>query len=186
MSGYGRKRWTALTQFIDDGRLEIDNNIAERAIRSIAIGRKNWLFAGSKAGGERAAAIYTVIETCKLNGVESQAYIADVIARIASDWPAFRWDVLMPWNGRPAGADSDVTPAFHPAATRVRPVCELLPDLRPLWLCVIQFLPARAGPVPLTGSPAISAACCRYRHVVAPRYSLYAKSRTLRPRRRGS
>ena len=95
---YGRKRWTALTQFVEDGRLEIDNNIAERAMRSIAIGRKNWLFAGSKAGGERAAAIYTVIETCKLNGVEPQAYIADVIAKIAGDWPAARWDELMPWN----------------------------------------------------------------------------------------
>lgn len=95
---YGRKRWTALTRFLDDGRAEIDNNIAERAIRSIAIGRKNWLFAGSKAGGERAAAIYSVIETCKLNGVEPQAYIADVIEKIASDWPASRWDELMPWN----------------------------------------------------------------------------------------
>lgn len=95
---YGRKRWTALTRFLDDGHAEIDNNIAERAIRSIAIGRKNWLFAGSKAGGERAAAIYSVIETYKLNGVEPQAYIADVIAKIASDWPASRWDELMPWN----------------------------------------------------------------------------------------
>lgn len=95
---YGRKRWTALTHFLDDGCAEIDNNIAERAIRSIAIGRKNWLFAGSKAGGERAAAIYSVIETCKLNGIEPQAYIADVIAKIADDWPASRWDELMPWN----------------------------------------------------------------------------------------
>ena len=97
---YGRKRWTALKRFVDDGRLEIDNNIAERAMRSIAIGRKNWLFAGSKAGGERAAALYTVIETCKLNGIEPQAYIADVIAKVAGDWPASRWDDLMPWNWR--------------------------------------------------------------------------------------
>lgn len=95
---YARKRWAAITRFLDDGTAEIDNNIAERAIRSIAIGRKNWLFAGSKAGGERAAALYSVIETCKLNGIEPQAYIADVIARIASDWPASRWDELMPWN----------------------------------------------------------------------------------------
>lgn len=95
---YGRKRWIALTHFLEDGRAEIDNNIAERAIRSIAIGRKNWLFAGSKAGGERAAAIYSVIETCKLNGIEPQAYIADVIEKIASGWPASRWDELMPWN----------------------------------------------------------------------------------------
>lgn len=95
---YGTKRWEAFTRFLDDGRLEIDNNIAERAIRPIAIGRKNWLFAGSEAGGERAAAIYSVIETAKMNGLEPQAYIADVIARIAADWPASRWDELMPWN----------------------------------------------------------------------------------------
>ena len=95
---YGRKRWTALTRFTGDGLAEIDNNIAERAMRSIAIGRKNWLFAGSKAGGERAAAIYSVIETAKLNGIEPQAYIADVIEKIASGWPASRWDELMPWN----------------------------------------------------------------------------------------
>jgi len=72
--------------------------IAERAIRPIAIGRKNWLFAGSEAGGERAAAIYSVIETAKMNGLEPQAYITDVIARIAAGWPATRWDDLMPWN----------------------------------------------------------------------------------------
>ena len=95
---YGTKRWTALTQFLNNGSLEIDNNIAERSLRSVAVGRKNWLFAGSKIGGERAAAIYTVIETCKMNGVEPQAYIADVIAKIAVDWPASRWDELMPWN----------------------------------------------------------------------------------------
>lgn len=89
---YGRKRWIALTRFVEDGRLEIDNNnIAERAMRGIAIGRKIWLFAGSKAGGERAAAIHTVIDTCKLNGVEPRAYIAGVIAKIARDWPASRW-----------------------------------------------------------------------------------------------
>jgi len=95
---YGRKRWTALTRYLDGGIAEIDNNIAERAMRSVAIGRKNWLFAGSKAGGERAAAIYSVIETCKLNGIEPQTYIADVIEKIAGGWPASRWDELMPWN----------------------------------------------------------------------------------------
>jgi len=98
---YGRKRWDALTRYTGEGMAEIDNNIAERAIRAIAIGRKNWLFAGSKAGGERAAAIYSVIETAKLNGVEPQAYIADVIEKIASGWPAARWDELMPWNWQP-------------------------------------------------------------------------------------
>ncbi|HET8613247.1 MAG TPA: IS66 family transposase, partial [Sphingomonas sp.] len=91
---YGARRWDAFTRFLDDGRLEIDNNIAERAIRPIAIGRKNWLFAGSEAGGERAAAIYSVIETAKMNGLEPQAYITDVIAKIAADWPASRWDEL--------------------------------------------------------------------------------------------
>ena len=95
---YGIKRWPALCRFLDDGRLEIDNNIAERALRSIAIGRRNWLFAGSKAGGERAASIYTVVQTCKANGVDPEAYIADVTDKIANDWPASRWDELMPWN----------------------------------------------------------------------------------------
>lgn len=95
---YSRKRRIALTRFLDDGLAKIDNNIAERAMRSVAIGRENWLFAGSKAGGERAAAIYSVMETAKLNGIEPQAYIADVIAKIAGDWPASHWDELMPWN----------------------------------------------------------------------------------------
>ena len=67
-------------------------------MRSIAVGRRNWLFAGSKIGGERAAAIYSVIETCKMNGINPQAYIAEVIAKVAADWPASRWDELMPWN----------------------------------------------------------------------------------------
>ena len=74
------------------------STIAERAMRSVAIGRKNWLFAGSVAGGERAAAIYSVIETAKLNGIAPQAHIADVIEKIARGWPASRWDELMPWN----------------------------------------------------------------------------------------
>jgi len=98
---YAAKRWIAFTRFLDDGQLEMDNNIAERAIRPVAIGRKNWLFAGSQAGGERAAAIYSVIETAKMNGLEPQAYIADVITKIAADWPASRWDELMPWKWQP-------------------------------------------------------------------------------------
>jgi len=105
---YGRKRWDALSRFLNEGVAEIDNNIAERAMRSVAIGRKNWLFAGSKAGGERAAAIYSVIETCKLNGVEPQAYIADVIEKIASGWPASRWDELMPWSWKAAGVPASM------------------------------------------------------------------------------
>ena len=94
----GRKRWPALTRFVEDGRAEIDNNIAERAMRNVASGRKNWLFAGSRIGGERAAAIYSIIETCKLNDIEPQTYIVDVMEKIASGWPASRWDELMPWN----------------------------------------------------------------------------------------
>lgn len=83
---------------VADGRLEIDNNIAERLLRGVAVGRRNWLFVGSKTGGERAAAISTVIQTCNANGVDQQAHIADVIEKIAAYWPAARWDELMPWN----------------------------------------------------------------------------------------
>ena len=100
---YGVELWPALVRFLDDGCLEIDNNIAERAIRGIAVGRRNWLFAGSNVGGERAAAIYTVIETCKANGVDPQAYIADATAGIANDWPASRWNELMPWSWKGEG-----------------------------------------------------------------------------------
>jgi transposase len=98
---YALKRWIALTRYCDDGRLEIDNLIAERAIRGVAIGRRNWLFAGSRAGGERAAAIYSIIETCKLNGVEPFAYITDVMQKIAQGWPNSRIDELMPWAAAP-------------------------------------------------------------------------------------
>ncbi len=93
---YGTKRWPAFCRFLDDGQLEIDNNIAERTLRGIAAGRRHWPFAGSRAGGERASAIYTVIQTCKANGVDPEAYIADVIAKVADDGPASRWDELMP------------------------------------------------------------------------------------------
>jgi transposase len=92
------KRWPTLCRSLDDGRLEIDNNIAEPALRGVAVGRRNWLFAGSKTGGERAAAIYTVIQTCKANGLDPQAYITDAIGKIAADWPAARWNDLIPWN----------------------------------------------------------------------------------------
>ncbi len=88
----------ALSRFLDDGRLEIDNYIAERALRGVAVGRRNWLCAGSRAGGERAATIYTVIQTCKANGVDPQVYIADVIVKVAGDWPASRWEEIRPRN----------------------------------------------------------------------------------------
>lgn len=98
--GYASTRWTALTRYLDDGRIEMDNNAAERAIRGVALGRKNWLFAGSNAGGERAAAVYSLIETAKLNGVNPQAYLTEVIGRIARH-PVNRVDELLPWNLAP-------------------------------------------------------------------------------------
>jgi transposase len=94
---YGLARWTALTRYRDDGRIEIDNNTAERAIRPVVLGRKNFLFAGSDAGGERAANIYSLIGTCLLNGIEPYRYLRDVLERIAQH-PINRIDELLPWN----------------------------------------------------------------------------------------
>jgi transposase len=96
---YSLKRWVALTRFLEDGRICMTNNAAERAVRGIALGRKNWTFTGSDSGGHRAAAIYTLIETCKLNDVDPRAWLADVLARIA-DHPARRIAELLPWNWR--------------------------------------------------------------------------------------
>ena len=94
---YMLKRWAAFTRFLSDGRICLTNNAAERALRGIAIGRKNWLFAGSDRGGERAAAMYTLIATAKLNNIDPQAWLADVLRRIA-DHPARRLNELLPWN----------------------------------------------------------------------------------------
>ena len=85
------------TRFVSDGRLEIDNNRAENTLRGVSLGRKNWLFAGSDAGGGRAAAVYSLIETCKLNGIDPFAWLRDVLARIAAH-PIRRIDELLPWN----------------------------------------------------------------------------------------
>src|SRR5262249_49590336 len=98
---YMRARWTALVRCFDDGRLALDNNPAERALRCVAIGRKNYLFAGSDAGGGRAAALYSLIESAKLNGLDPQAYLADLLGRIG-DHPAKRLAELLPWNWKPA------------------------------------------------------------------------------------
>lgn len=98
---YSLKRWPALTRFLDDGRLCLSNNGAERALRGIAVGRHNWTFAGSDVGAERAAAIYTLIETAKLNDVDPRAWLADVLARLP-DHPAKRIRELLPWNWRTA------------------------------------------------------------------------------------
>ena len=103
---YSLKRWTALTRFLDDGRLCMSNNAAERAVRCVAVGRKNWTFAGSDKGGYRAAAIYTLIETAKLNDIDPQAWLADVLARLP-DHPARRISELLPWNWRPQNLVAD-------------------------------------------------------------------------------
>lgn len=93
-------RWTALTRVFDDGRIALDNNPAGRALRAVAVGRKNYLFAGSDSGAERAAVFYTLIETAKLNGLDPEAYLRDVLTRIA-DHPAKRLTDLLPWNWMP-------------------------------------------------------------------------------------
>ena len=94
---YATSRWTALTRYVDDGRLEMSNNAAERAIRPLALGRKNYLFAGSDEGGRRAAIMYTLIETARLNGVDPEAWLAEVIARVGAH-PINRIDDLLPWK----------------------------------------------------------------------------------------
>ena len=94
---YMLNRWTALTRFLKDGRVCLTNNAAERALRGLALGRKAWLFAGSDRGGQRAAFLYGLIVTAKLNDIDLQAWLADVLRRIA-DHPANRIDDLLPWN----------------------------------------------------------------------------------------
>jgi transposase len=94
---YALTRWTALTRYLDDGRLEMTNNAAERGMKAPVLGRKNYLFVGSDTGGERAACLYTLIETAKMNGIDPQAWLTDVIGSIASH-PIKRIDELLPWN----------------------------------------------------------------------------------------
>jgi transposase len=98
---YALSRWEALTRFTTDGRLEMDNNAAERAIRPLAVGRRNWTFAGSDTGGQRAAILYTIIESAKMNGLDPEAYLADLIDRIA-DHSINRIGELLPWSWRSA------------------------------------------------------------------------------------
>src|SRR5580658_6805353 len=98
---YALERWAALLLFSEDGRVEMDNNAAERALRAVALGRKNYLFAGSDAGGERAAAIYSLLGSAKLNGIDPEAYMTSVLRRIA-DHPINRIGELLPWNLFPA------------------------------------------------------------------------------------
>lgn len=98
---YMLKRWDRFARFINDGRVCLTNNAAERALRGFALGRKSWLFAGSDRGAERAAAMATLIMTAKLNDIDPQAWLADVLARI-NDQAIHRLDELLPWNWRKA------------------------------------------------------------------------------------
>jgi transposase len=102
---YMLKRWIAFTRFLDDGRICLSNNAAERAVRGIALGRKSWLFCGSDRGGERAAIMYSLIVTAKMNDIDPQAWLADVLARIA-EHPVQRLDELLPWNWHTSNAAS--------------------------------------------------------------------------------
>jgi transposase len=104
---YILKRWAGFTLFLQDGRVCLSNNAAERGLRGIALGRKSWLFCGSDRGGQRAAAMYSLIVTAKMNGVDPQAWLADVLSRIATH-PAHRLDELLPWNWTPRAS---ATPA---------------------------------------------------------------------------
>jgi transposase len=102
---YMLKRWIAFTRFLDDGRICLSNNAAERGVRGIALGRKSWLFCGSDRGGERAAVMYSLIVTAKMNDVDPQAWLADVLARIA-EHPVQRLDELLPWNWHTSSAQA--------------------------------------------------------------------------------
>nr|WP_213393900.1 IS66 family transposase [Yoonia sp.] len=103
---YGLSRWESFTLFLEDGRVAIDNNAAERALRPIGVGRRNWLFAGSDAGGETLARAMTIIETAKMNGLDPQAYLADILDRI-NDHMNPRLDELLPWNWAPKAAPQE-------------------------------------------------------------------------------
>ena len=99
---YALSRWEGLTRFLDDGRIEIDSNVVERSIRPIALGRKNYLFAGSDGGGEQWAVIASLVETCKMNAVDPQAYLHDVLSKIVARHPMGRIDELLPFAYVPA------------------------------------------------------------------------------------
>lgn len=91
------KLWDSLNEYCRNGWVELDNNIAENALRCVAVGRKNWLFAGSDSGGERAAILYSLIGTCRLNGIEPEAWLRYVISHIV-DWPSNKVHDLLPWK----------------------------------------------------------------------------------------
>ena len=105
---YALSRWQGLSLFLDDGRIEIDSNVVERSIRPLALTRKNALFAGSDGGAEHWAVIASLIETCKLNGIEPHSYLADIITTIVNGHTNSRIDELLPWAYPPAPALRDV------------------------------------------------------------------------------
>ena len=108
---YALRHWPGLTVFLDDGRVEMDSNVVERAIRPVALGRKNALFAGSDGGARHWAMAMTLIQTAKLNGVDPQAWLTDVLQRVVSGWTkATELDALLPWNWRP-DADAPIAAA---------------------------------------------------------------------------
>ena len=111
---YALSRWDALTRYVEDGRLSIDNNLAERLLRGIAVSRKNFLFLGSDRGGERAAAIYTIIESAKLNDLNPEAYLAAVLDRMARGHPINRLDELLPWRFQITGGSSLIIAPIAP------------------------------------------------------------------------
>ncbi len=102
---YALTRWPALSRFLDDGRVELDNNPVERAIRPVALGRKNHLFAGSDGGAERWATVCSLITTAKLNDVEPYAYLRDALERMVDGHPMSRLDDLLPWNWTPTSVN---------------------------------------------------------------------------------
>lgn len=103
---YTLKRWPALCRFIDDGRIELDTNTVERAIRPVTLGRKNHLFAGSPGGADRWAIASSLITTAKLNDVEPYAYLKDVIKRMTNGHPMSQIDELLPWNWTPSNIEN--------------------------------------------------------------------------------
>jgi len=102
---YALTRWSSFTLFLEDGRVAMDNNAAERAVKPVVIGRKNWMFAGSDAGGETLADAMTIIETAKMSGLNPEAYLTDLLARI-NDYPNPKLGDLLPWNWVPLRADA--------------------------------------------------------------------------------
>ena len=103
---YALARWPALCRFLDDGRIELDNNPVERAIRPVALGRKNHMFAGSDGGADRWAIVASLLATAKLNGIEPYAYLKDVLERMTHGHPANRIDDLLPWNWKTSNAEN--------------------------------------------------------------------------------